>query len=445
MSIYKAYDIRGIVPDELNDRLAEKIGIVFANLMQEEAGKQDVSIVTANDMRDSGIGLLNALHAGMLKAGANIVHIGLSSTPMFYFAAGFLGVDGGIACTASHNPSKYNGFKMVRAGSRPVSEDSGIREIEKRVAERRFRFGQEQGKIKYLKIFDEYEQKLLSFAQNTDKILRVAVDAANGMAGTYKPILDKLGFDLMPMFFELDGAFPNHEANPLKIENLRAIQTEMHENQYNFGVAFDGDADRVMFLDELGEVIPADIMTALISQTVLMEHAGSAIVYDVRSSRIVPELVKILGGTPVREKVGHSFIKETMRKCGSWFSGEFSGHFYWREMYVSDNALLTVIYVANILRESGKNLSELVKPLKKYFHSGELNFRIENKDEMMEKLAEHFNDGNVNRIDGVSVSYPSWWFNVRPSNTEPYLRLTVEAETSEELSEKLLIIKNILS
>ncbi|MCD4658124.1 MAG: phosphomannomutase/phosphoglucomutase, partial [Planctomycetes bacterium] len=312
MSIYKAYDIRGIVPDELNDHLAEKIGIGFANFMQEEAGKEDRNIVTANCMRGSGKGLLSSLHAGMLKAGANIIHIGLSSTPMFYFAAGFLGVDGGIACTASHNPSQYNGFKMVRAGNRPVSEDSGIREIEKRVADLKFRFGQEQGDIRYSKIFSEYEQKLLGFAKNTDKKLRVAADAANGMAGTYKPILDKLGFELTSMFFEPDGTFPNHEANPLKIENLSAIQAVMLGKQYDFGVAFDGDADRAMFLDESGQVVPADIMTALISQTVLKEHAGSAIVYDVRSSRIVPELVKNLGGTPVRDKVGHSFIKETM-------------------------------------------------------------------------------------------------------------------------------------
>jgi len=444
MSIFKAYDIRGLVPDELDEKLAEQIGIAFTNILQEETNKTALTLLTARDMRPSGHRLIDALHAGITKAGADVIDINMTTTPMFYYAVGFKNIDGGLVCTASHNPAQYNGFKLVRKQSVPVSADTGIKEIEKRIREKRFRLADKTGTIREETIYAAYAKKILSLAENTDKKLKVAIDAGNGMAGLYIDLFVELGFEIIPLFFRQDGTFPNHEANPLKHETLTTLQKVAKTEKTDFSVAFDGDADRAIFLDETGKIIPADFITALISTKILEKNKGAVIIYDVRSSRIVKETIEQLGGIAIRERVGHSFIKARMRKENSIFGGELSGHYYFETMYTTDNALLACVNVANILRRRNEPLSQLIEPFKKYRQSGEINFRVEDKKTMMQKLADAFSSGEIDWVDGVTVQFDSWWFNVRPSNTEPLLRLNLEASTDAELSERLNELKRIL-
>jgi len=425
--IFKAYDIRGIYPGQLNEELARRIGNAFARFI---GGRR---LVVGRDMRLSSDKLADAAMEGMTDAGADCTDVGVIETPMSYFAIGHYGFDGGVMTTASHNPAKYNGFKLSRERAIPLSEETGIAEIEKMVNEKEYRKAQKKGSIARKDIFPDYKKHVLSFAQGW-KPLKVVIDAGNGMGGKVVPfIFSDSPIRIIPLFFELDGSFPNHEANPLKPQNMVDLQNKVREVRPDFGVAFDGDGDRVIFVDENGEIIGPDLLTALIAKEVLAKDKGASILYDLRSSRVVPETIAAAGGKPVRERVGHAFMKATLRKTGAVFGGELSGHYYFRDNFCADSGVIAFIKILNLLSRTDEKLSMLLAPLKKYHQSGEINFQVEDKDAKIEEIAEVFSDGKIDYLDGISVQYEDWWFNVRKSNTEPVLRLNAEADTPELL------------
>jgi phosphomannomutase len=374
-----------------------------------------------------------------------VIDIGIADTPQNYFATGFLHASGGIQVTASHNPAVYNGLKMSRRDAIPVSFDTGIAELEKLVQSSKVATDVEpEATEEQRSVFDDYTRHVLAEMTATQPRLKVAADAANGMATVYLPILEQLNIDLVPLYFELDGTFPNHEANPLKEENLRDVERAVAEQRCHLGVAFDGDADRAILIDETGRFISADKITGLLAPRFLRNEPGAAIIYDLRSSWATKEAIEEAGGVPVRERVGHSFMKATMRKHGSPFGGELAGHFYYRRNYTADSSVMTLIEVLNHVRETGRPLSELIAPLSRYSATGEINFRVEDKDGMIRRLADEFGDGDVDFLDGVTVQYDDWWFNVRPSNTEPLLRLVLEARTPELMAEKKALLLRYL-
>ncbi len=432
--IFKAYDIRGIYPGELNEDIAYRIGFHFRGILSAEDLARGGKIVVSHDMRPSSTGLVNALCDGLRTAGLGVVRIGLATTPMNYFAIGHLGASAGIQVTASHNPAKYNGLKLSRRDAIPVSNETGIGELERLVNTVPAPPSSPEGTIEDRDIWNDYRAHVLSFVGPREPRLKVAVDVANGMATIYRELLDALNIEVVPLFFGLDGTFPNHEANPLKPENVADLQKAVREHSCALGVAFDGDADRAIFIDDQGTIVGADLITALLAGPVLERFPGSSIVYDVRSSWATKEAIEKAGGIPVRERVGHSFMKATMRRIDSPFGGELAGHFYWRANFTADSSMITTIELVNVLRREGKALSELLEPLRRYAGTGEVNFHVDDKEGMIRRLAEIFSDGKIDYVDGISVEYSDWWFNVRPSNTEPLLRLVMEARTPERLA-----------
>ena len=441
--IFKAYDVRGLYPAEIDERLAFAIGYHFRSILDREDLACGERVVVSHDMRASSVPLAAALCDGLRTAGLGVVHIGLATTPMNYFAVGSLGTAGGIQVTASHNPAVYNGCKLSRRGAIPVSNESGIGELERLVQAQGAPASEPRAPIERRDITAAYAAHVLSFLGERAPRLRVAVDVANGMATLYRDLLDQLGLELIPLFFGLDGSFPNHEANPLKAENLREVRRVVQEQGCALGVAFDGDADRAIFIDDTATPVGADLVTALLAGPILARNPGAPIVYDVRSSRATSAAIRAAGGVPMRERVGHSFMKATMRRVGSPFGGELAGHFYYRDNFFADSAMITVIEVLNLLRRSGKELSQLLAPLRTYASTGEVNFHVEDKDGMIARLAATFADGSIDYLDGITVEYPRWWFNVRPSNTEPVLRLVLEADDVTTLAaarERLLAI-----
>ncbi|MEA2603996.1 MAG: phosphomannomutase [Acidobacteriota bacterium] len=432
--IFKAYDIRGIVPTELNEPIARQIGTAFQFVLDAEDRANGNAVVVSRDMREHSPGLEKALIEGITAGGLDVIEIGLATTPMNYFAIAHLKTAGGVQVTASHNPAEYNGLKFSRHGARPVSGDHGIALMEAKVKAGDLPTAAKPGTVTQGNVSTAYSQHVLSFLRgDTTRRLRVAVDAANGMGTIDKPILEAMNIELIPLFFELDGRFPNHEANPLKEENLHDLMKAVREHQADLGVSFDGDADRAAFIDETGEAIGSDLMTGLIAGELLKREPGKAVVYDLRSSRAVAEYIQENGGVPVRERVGHSFIKATMRQKSAIFGGELAGHYYFRDHSYADCPMMSVVEVLNLIRASGKTLSALVKPLRRYAKSPEINFVVEDKQGKMDELARRFADAEIDYLDGITLSYPDWWANVRPSNTEPYLRLVLEARTPEEL------------
>lgn len=433
--IFKAYDIRGVYPSEINEKILYAVGYHFRGILDADDLARGGQIVVSRDMRDSSAPLVAALADGLRTAGLGVIDIGLATTPMNYFAIGHLGVSAGIQVTASHNPARYNGAKMSRRDAIPVSNETGISEIEKMVATQPVPAANPTGAYERKEIFAAYREHILHFLRIREPRLRVAVDVANGMATLYRPILDELNIEMVPLFFGLDGSFPNHEANPLKPENLRDLQRAVREHGCAIGLAFDGDADRVILVDEQAGIVGADMVTALLAKPVLERFPGRPIVYDIRSSWATKEAILAAGGQPVRERVGHSFMKATMRRLGSPFGGELAGHFYWMENFTADSSLITAIEVLNVLRREGRTLAELLRPFRRYAGTGEINFHVEDKPAMIRQLAEVFADGRIDYLDGISVEYDDWWFNVRPSNTEPLLRLVMEARTPELLAQ----------
>ncbi len=425
--IFKAYDIRGIYPEQLNEKLAADIGRAYIQFTKAK------KIVIGMDMRTHSEPIFEALAQGITEMGADVVNIGLCSTPMSYFANGTLKADGSIMITASHNTAEWCGLKLCRANAVPIGGNSGIADIERMVGEKSWKPADKKGSISTYDIEPEYTKFLRSFAK-MDRKLKIVVDYANAM-GSYeiKGIEDL--FELTPLYKELDGNFPNHEANPLKTETLDALRAKVKEIGADFGAGLDGDADRCGFVDNQGEIIPMDIFTALIAQDILSDGPAT-ILYDLRSSRSVRECIEEHGGKAIMSRVGHAFIKAQMRENDAVFAGELSGHYYYKENFTAECQGLSIIKFANLICKSGKKAHELVAPLKKYFSSGEINTTVKDAAAILDEIRAKYKDGNQFELDGVSTEYADWWFNVRSSNTEPLLRLIVEGNTQKLMEEK---------
>lgn len=425
--IFKAYDIRGIYPAELNKDMAYAIGRAYV----EFTGAKKV--VIGRDMRPHSVDLFQGLSKGIMEQGADVIDIGLCSTPQSYFANGTLKADGSVMITASHNPGEWNGFKLCRAEAVPISGATGIMDIQKIVETRSWKTSDRTGTLSTYDIAPEYGAYLRSFAK-LDRKLKVVVDYANAM-GLYEIAGIKELFDIVPLYDELDGTFPNHEANPLKLDTLTAICAKVKELGADFGAAFDGDADRCGFIDDQGNVIPMDLFTALIAQDIL-SRGPATILYDLRSSRAVPECIEANGGKAIRSRVGHAFIKAQMRENDAVFAGELSGHYYFKQNFTAESQGLAMIMLANLICAKNQPVSTLVAPLRKYFSSGEVNSKVADVAPILQTIKARYTDGNMFELDGISVEYPQWWFNIRASNTEPLLRLIVEADSRELMEAK---------
>ncbi|MFC1668073.1 phosphomannomutase/phosphoglucomutase [Chlamydiota bacterium] len=431
--IFKAYDIRGLYPDEINETLTYKIGRAFAKFIG--AGK---TVVLGRDMRPSSEILFKLLVEGLTDGGLTVINIGLISTPMFNFATAYYGYDGGLIITASHNPKEYNGIKMCLKNAIPINYDTGIQEIEAFVDTDDITVKTAQKGSCFSKdILDDYTAHVLTF-KNHIKNFKIVIDAGNGMAGATIPSVFKfIGCDIIPLYFELDGTFPNHDANPLKSENMIELQQTVLQHKADLGAAFDGDADRVMFVDNQGNLVSSDIITALIAEAFLKKNPHSTILYDLRSSRIVPETITSMDGIAHMCRVGHAFIKKQLRDEDGIFAGELSGHFYFRDNFYTDSGIIALLMVLNLLSSTDKTFSEYLKPLQKYYASGEINSFVTDKDEKLQQIEKKYNDGNkISHLDGLLVEYSDWWFNLRKSNTEPLLRLNVEANTLPNMEQK---------
>lgn len=426
--IFRAYDIRGKYPVELNEELAYKIGAVVAEYLKPK------EIVIGRDIRLSSPLLFKSLTEGITDMGVDIIDIGMVSTPMLYFGVANYGYSGGIMITASHNPKEYNGFKICREQAMPVY-DIEIDKIRQIVESKTIPLckREKRGEIISKSILKDYKQHILKFVTEI-KNLRVVIDASNSIAGYIIPeVFKKLNIEIIPLYFELDGSFPNHEPNPLKAENMGDLQKKVLEEKADLGIAFDGDADRVIFVDDQGKIVRADFINALISLEFLRKNPKSTTVYDLRSSKVVKKVVEAQGGKAIMSRVGHAFVKDIMRKEDGIFGGELSGHYYFRDNFYADNADIASIEVMNLLTSANKKLSELLEPLKIYYPTGEINSEVENKEAKLKEIEEIYHDGKISHLDGLLVEYEDWWFNLRPSNTESLLRLNLEADTKEKM------------
>jgi phosphomannomutase len=424
--IFKAYDIRGIYGEALKDETAFQIGRAFATFLKPRR------VVIGRDMRPHSEPLFRELARGLTLQGVDVIDLGLCSTPMSYFGNGHLGADAGIMITASHNPGEWNGFKLCREQAIPISGATGIADIERIVNSGAFDApAAKPGTVTAHAILPEYVRHIRGFA-DIRRPLRVAVDYANAMGIVEAEALKGL-FEMHPLFDTLDGTFPNHEANPLDLETFHALQETVRGGSFDFGIAFDGDADRVGFTDETGEIVSMDMITALIATSMLAKRKG-VVFYDLRSSWACKEVIAEHGGEPRMSRVGHAFIKQQMREADALFAGELSGHYYFRENYFAESSALATIFIANLVSQSGKKLSELVAPLKRYVASGEINSRVADPSAIFPKLRAAFPGGQEFMLDGLSVEFPDWWFNVRMSNTEPLCRLNMEAGNAADMA-----------
>jgi phosphomannomutase len=430
--VFKAYDVRGIYPDELDEAGAEAIGRAYVEHFEPRR------IAVGRDMRLSSPAMQGAVMRGAATAGADVLDLGLVGTEMVYFAVGSLELEGGIMVTASHNPKQYTGLKLVRRGALPVGGDSGLLDLRDLIASGNRRVT-DRGEVRDVDIWPEYVARVLSFVDvSAIRPLKVVIDAANGMAGTMlPPVLDGLPVEAVRCYFEPDGSFPNHEPNPLLPENREFIVRKTLEESADLGVAFDGDGDRCFFVDDTGEFVPGDFVTALFAESVLEKEPGAKIIYDVRASRAVPETIERAGGVPLVNRVGHAFIKARMRKDDAAFAGEVSGHYYFRDFSQADSGVVPFLLMLELISKKGRRLSEILAPLRsQYFITGELNTPVPDVALKLQELKERYaGDGRISHLDGISVDFDDWHFNVRPSNTEPLLRLNLEA-TSEELMEE---------
>jgi len=428
-SIFKAYDIRGIYPDSLCEDVARKIGRAYVDYL----GLSGSRVVVGRDMRLSGEPLEGAFIKGVTEAGADVLDIGLVSTDALYFAVGYLEEPGGAMVTASHNPKEYNGLKLCREDAIALSGDHGLRQIRDLISSGELPEASEYaGSVEEADITAEYANHCLSFI-NTGGLrpLKIVVDAGNGMAGKMlPPIFEGLPFEYVPMYFELDGSFPNHPPNPIEPENMEELQERVVAEGADFGAAFDGDADRVFVVDEKGVTISGDLLATLVAKNVLEKEPGAAIIYSAVCSKALPELVRREGGRPIRTRAGHSIIKSQMRSNDAAFGGEHSGHFYFRDNYFADSGIIAMLTVAELVARQESPISELLAPIDPYVRSGEINSEVEDQEAALERVEEHYakRDGvEIDHLDGLTVDFGDWWFNLRPSNTEPLLRLNVEA------------------
>jgi phosphomannomutase len=432
--VFKAYDVRGLYPSELDEEGAYAIGRAYVEHFEPKR------IAVGRDMRLSSPTMAAAIIRGAVDGGADVYDLGLVATEMLYFAVGDLDLDGGIAVTASHNPKEYNGMKIVRRGALPVGGESGLLEIRDRALQP---FGEptDVGSVHEADIWPAYVDRVLSFV-DVDAIqpLRVVIDAANGMAGVMlPPVLEHLPqVEVVRYYFEPDGTFPNHEPNPLLPENREFVMERTKAEAADFGVAFDGDADRCYFIDDTGEFVPGDFVTALLAESILEKEPGAKIIYDVRSSWAVPETIERAGGIPLINRVGHAFIKLRMREEGAVFGGEVSGHYYFRDFYQADSGVIPFLLMLELVSRKGQKLSEILRPYReRYFLTGELNTPVSDVAVKLQELKEGFaSQGKISHLDGISVEADDWHFNVRPSNTEPLLRLNLEARSPELMEQK---------
>lgn len=432
--IFKAYDIRGFYPEEINEETAYNIGRA---LVQHTGAKK---IVVGYDMRESSPKIEEKLIEGSTDQGADVIRIGMASTPEVYFASWKMeGVDAGVIITASHNPAEYNGMKFCLKGAVPIGEGSGMEEIRDSAINENFKEADKKGIAQENRDFKNiYLDYITGFYKKGLGKKKVVIDFANGMGILDKPVYEKLSdeIELVYMYDEYDGNFPNHEANPLKTETLETLQKRVMEEKADLGIAYDGDADRVGFVDEKGDVVSMDYLIALLAKEVLKKNPGGLVLYDLRSTNAVGEVIKKAGGRIGRCRVGHSLIKKQMRDEGAIFAGELSGHYFFQENSKAEMSTLAALMLINLMNETNKALSELTQDLKRYYHSGEINSDVEDKEAVMEKLKEIYKDGKLDEMDGVRIDFEDWWFNVRPSNTEPKLRLNMEAKTKELMEEK---------
>ncbi len=431
--IFKAYDIRGTYPDQLNEEVAYWIGRAFAH----HTGAKKISV--GFDMRESSEKIQEAFIRGAVEQGSDIIKIGMSTTPMVYFSSWNLEVDAAVIITASHNPAEWNGMKFCLKNAVPVGEGSGMEEIKKLAINQNVPVSEIKGSVsENSELKNKYLDCIAGFFFSGKGRKKIVIDFANAMGIIDKAVYEKFPDDLelTNMFDNYDGTFPNHEANPLKTETLKALQNKVKEVGADLGIAYDGDADRIGFVDEKGEVVPMDYLIALLSKEVLKKHPGASILMDLRSSNAVKEIIEEAGGIVHRCRVGHSLIKKQMREEGAIFAGELSGHYFFEENSKAELPTLAAIMLINLMNETRKKLSEFTQDLKRYFHSGEINSEVEDKTSMMEKLKVVYKDGKLDELDGVRIDFPDWWFNVRPSNTEPVLRLNLEAKTKEMMEEK---------
>jgi phosphomannomutase len=428
-NVFKAYDIRGLVESELDSDFAFETGVAFARFLQIE--REPATIVIGEDMRPSSPLLAEAFSAGVTSQGMDVIRIGLASTDLMYFTSGKLGLPGAMF-TASHNPAEYNGIKLCMSQARPIGRESGLLTIEKFVREGSPIALRNVGVEKHQNMLEEYVDHLLTLVDLRDiRPLKIVIDAGNGMAGYTAPaIFAKLNCEVIPMYFELDGSFPNHEANPLDESTLVDLKKAMKENKADLGLAFDGDADRCFLVDENGEGINPSSLTALIAERELKQHPGSKIIYNLISSRTVQEVITENNGVGLRSRVGHSNIKKLMAETGAIFGGEHSGHFYFKDFWRADSGALAALHAIAALGRSEVSISKLLAPYSRYFQSGEINTKVANVQEATELVEKHYSSTqvDVDHLDGLTVNGDSWWFNLRPSNTEPLLRLNVEAK-----------------
>ncbi len=445
-TIFKSYDVRGVYPSELNEDAAYAIGRCFVPLV----GSQRTRVVVGRDMRASGRSLADAFARGACDAGADVVDIDRVSTDALYFAVGKYAFDGGVMITASHNPAQYNGMKFTRSQARAISLDTGLATIREQIlvgalppkAERR-------GSVSQRDVLDDFAEHCLSFVDRSKiKPLRIAVDAGNGMAGETVPHVFKfLPCEIVPLYFELDGSFPNHPASPIEPENMIDLQAAVRKEGCDLGVAFDGDADRMFVVDEKAAIVDGSTVTALVALNMLEKYPGAKILYNLICSRSVPELIAKAGGVPVRSKVGHSIIKSLMREEDVVFGGEHSGHFYFRDNWYADSGMIAFLACLELFSAATKPVSEVIAPIDTRFRSGEINGQVADVSEKLRAIEERYADADVDRLDGLTISYPNWWMNVRASNTEPLLRLNVEGDTralmEQHRDEALALIRRI--
>ncbi|MBW2970783.1 phosphomannomutase/phosphoglucomutase [Candidatus Woesearchaeota archaeon] len=449
MSIFKAYDIRGIYPDELTEQNIFKIGKAFVKLLKEEnPHKQKLKIVVGNDMRLSSPSLKKSLVQAVTSMGADVVDIGLSSTPNYYFAVAAHGYDGGMIISASHNPKEYNGIKIVRAEAKAIGLVNGLDKIEK-YSQQEIKEAEVKGKIvEHKGILQERVKFALSFYDFSKiKPLKVVADTANAMGGPeLEELFNHLPCELIKMNFKLDGSFPAHQANPLNEENLEYLKKKVLEEKADLGIATDGDADRFFFIDNKGNLVEPAILRGYLAKIILQHNPGSKICYDIRPGKITHDLIVENGGKPIITKVGHTLIKKKAIEEGAEFAGESSGHFFIKTKHgFFETPLIVTLIILNEISKSGKALSEIVAPLRKYSHSGEINFKVQNKEAMIKKIEINFKDAKeIRHLDGLSIIYDNFWFNIRPSNTESLLRLNLEAIDNKTMEEKRDLIIGLI-
>jgi len=450
LSVFKVSDVRGIYPDPLDEELAWRIGQATANFLRSELRGYERSrveksaVVVGRDMRKSSPALAAALIEGLRAGGSTVIDIGMVDTPQLYFAVNHVTCCGGVQVTASHNPASYNGFKICGEKGKPISVDTGLGKISKAAINTIRHNTAQMAGLEQRDLSEPYKQFVRQFlttspgSYSSERPLKVVVDASNGMAGRWFPVLfgDVEWLEVTRLNFEHSGTF-QHDPNPLVEANLSQLRDRMKRTRAAFGVCFDGDADRTIFVDAEGRIIPADLMTALMAGYFLKKATGSAIVYDLRSSRVVAEEIRKAGGLPRRERAGHAMLKKTMMDAKAIFGGQLSGHYYFRDNAYCDSGMIMFAQVLNLLIQSGQALHDLIEPLRRYAHSGERSFRNSDKTGTIEALAARYSDADIDYLDGITVQYPDWWFNVRPSSTEPFLRLNVEASEEAMLKEKL--------